>query len=152
MKEHIHRQSNWKQEAVETNTGCAGAPFGKVLFHRGRIQNPSQWQQRDKYCQRGEWQKHGFQVCTGLQLGYSDFWSISSGFWSLLIIRASWGIRFGIPSIIGYAMPRSSLISSLVDSSYLQHKTEKNDNVFLSLPFLFLLFCFWIIQVYKASR
>lgn len=41
---------------------------------------------------------------------------------------ASWGIMLGMPSMMGYAMPSSSLISSFVLASNLVMDKEDNSN------------------------
>lgn len=122
VKEHINWYCNGKEEAVETQAACAGTALGEVFVYAGRVEQACQGQEGNEHSQRGQ---RGQQPCPGHQApvppcpaaphGCSE----SSAGAFLFVLLAASGTMFGMPSMMGYAIPSSSLMSSFVASSYL---------------------------------
>lgn len=122
VKEHINWHCNRQEEAVETQAACAGAALGEGFVYAGRVEQACQGQEGNEHSQRGQ---GGQQPCSGHHAplppcpaapqGCSE---PSAGAFFGVLLAAS-GTMFGMPSMMGYAMPSSSLMSSFVASSYL---------------------------------
>lgn len=122
VKEHINWHCNRKEEAVETQAGCAGAALGEGFVDAGRVEQACQGQEGNEHGQRGQGgqqPRSGHQAavppCPAAPQGCCE--PSAGGF--LCVILAASGTMLGMPSMMGYAMPSSSLISSFVASSYL---------------------------------
>lgn len=128
VKEHINWYCNRKEEAIETQAVCAGAALGEGFVYAGRVEQACQGQEGNEHSQRGQGgqqPRSGHQAavppCPAAPQGCSE--PSAGGF--LCVILAASGTMFGMPSMMGYAMPSSSLMSSFVDSSYLSGRLER---------------------------
>jgi len=54
VEKDIDWDGDWQQQAVETQTAAAGTALGKVLIHRGRVEQATQRHYRYQHHQIGQ--------------------------------------------------------------------------------------------------
>lgn len=127
VKEHINWYRNRKEKAVETQAVCAGAALGEGFVYAGRVEQACQGQEGNEHGERGQ---GGQQPCSGHRAPVPPRPAAPQGCSEpepgafLRVFLAASGTMFGMPSMMGYAMPSSSLMSSFVASSYLARQVR----------------------------